>query len=299
MHGEPQMPPLKQVASLLHSRLDAFLSESHEEGSLLQRVQAQTRISMRVIQEALQRHPYEELSLSYNGGKDCLVMVVLFLACLHCTGIRVDHDDNKAKNGSTPSSGEESHDTVQAAAATHDKENQQMQTHTLPQEIPAIYAQPECPFPSVESFIHSSAQTYHLSIQTYPTNPPKSSLKSVFASYLDANPSIRAIFVGTRRTDPFGADLTHFARTDHGWPDFIRIHPVIDWRYAEIWAFIRHLGIDYCDLYDQGYTSLGGMNNTHPNPKLKRTDEEAKQFDGEYKPAYELVSDDEERLGRA
>ncbi|KAI5304336.1 hypothetical protein KEM56_006607, partial [Ascosphaera pollenicola] len=57
VHGEPQIPPLEQVASLLYSQLEDFMSEKHEEGSLLQRVQAQTRISMRVIQEALQRHP--------------------------------------------------------------------------------------------------------------------------------------------------------------------------------------------------------------------------------------------------
>ena len=49
---------------------------------------------------------------------------------------------------------------------------------------------------------------------------------------------VRAIFVGTRRTDPHGERLTHFDRTDvdRGWPDFMRVHPVIDWHYVEIWA---------------------------------------------------------------
>jgi len=60
-----------------------------------------------------------------------------------------------------------------------------------------------------------------------------------------------------------------------------------------------------------GYTSLGGTNDTHPNPKLvvdagASTSAEALQTGlgraeteaTKYRPAYELVEDDEERLGR-
>lgn len=61
-------------------------------------------------------------------------------------------------------------------------------------------------------------------------------MREGFANYLSENPDVKAIFVGTRRTDPHGATLTHFDETDRGWPAFMRIHPVIDWRYAEIWA---------------------------------------------------------------
>lgn len=71
----------------------------------------------------------------------------------------------------------------------------------------------------------------------------------------------------------------------------MRIHPVLDWHYVEIWEFIRHLGIEYCELYDRGYTSLGGTTDTHPNPALRVGKEE-------FRPAYELEGDEEERLGR-
>lgn len=57
--------------------------------------------------------------------------------------------------------------------------------------------------------------------------------------------------------------------------------------------FIRHLNIPYCELYDQGYTSLGGTTDTHPNPALKAEGQE-----GAFRPAYELEDDNEERLGR-
>ena len=61
-------------------------------------------------------------------------------------------------------------------------------------------------------------------------------MSAAFASYLDQNPGIEAIFVGTRRTDPHGGALGFFDRTDGGWPAFMRCHPVIDWHYVEIWS---------------------------------------------------------------
>src|SRR5699024_10482519 len=144
------------------------------------------------------------------GGKDCLVMLILFLSALHPLP--------------APSAG----------GITR---------------IPAIYALPPDPFPSVEEFVRQSSRVYHLDIQKYTTDPPSTTLKSSFEDYLAKHPRVKAIFVGTRRTDPHGAKLKDFDRTDRGWPDFVRINPVLDWHYAEIWAFIRHLGLKYCPLY--------------------------------------------------
>jgi FAD synthetase len=63
--------------------------------------------------------------------------------------------------------------------------------------------------------------------------------------------------------------------------------------------FIRHLKIPYCSLYDLGYTSLGGTTDTHPNPVLKAHGDASEEMSSqEYRPAYELVDDEEERLGR-
>ena len=63
--------------------------------------------------------------------------------------------------------------------------------------------------------------------------------------------------------------------------------------------FIRHLEIPYCPLYDQGYTSLGGTNDTRPNPAL-RAEDSTQETNGkvDFRPAYELMDDDAERLGR-
>lgn len=260
-----EIPPLPIVIALIHAHVQAFLNETHPPNSLLASVQQQTRTSLGVVASALNRYKLSELSLSYNGGKDCLVLLVLFLAGLHPYSSHVQNDDDTQKQ---------------------DISNL---------VIPSIYALPPDSFPAVEDFVVTSAEAYHLAITKYTTEPPHTTLRSSFEDYLARHPGIRAIFVGTRRTDPHGAQLTHFDRTDSGWPDFMRIHPVIDWHYAEIWAFIRHLGLEYCSLYDMGYTSLGGTSDTHPNPRLQV---EQSGGDGCYLPAYELTEDFEERLGR-
>ncbi|KAI4169594.1 MAG: hypothetical protein LQ346_008953, partial [Caloplaca aetnensis] len=63
-------------------------------------------------------------------------------------------------------------------------------------------------------------------------------MKEAFASYLAKHTEVEAIFVGTRRTDPHGGRLSKdgFDVTDGGWPRFMRVHPVIEWHYAEVWA---------------------------------------------------------------
>lgn len=59
--------------------------------------------------------------------------------------------------------------------------------------------------------------------------------------------------------------------------------------------FIRHLDIPFCSLYNRGFTSLGGTRNTRPNPALALDDDAGIKT---FRPAYELVHDEEERLGR-
>lgn len=187
--------------------------------------------------------------MSYNGGKDCLVLLILLLAGLH--------RHSQTTNPPTPP----------------------------PETLQSIYIIPPHPFPEVDAFVARSSKTYSLNL-TRSTLP----MRAALSAYLAANPRLRAVFVGTRRTDPHGASLSSFDETDGNWPRFMRVHPVLDWHYAEIWAFVRALDIEYCKLYDLGYTSLGGTTDTLPNPSLKAN--------GGFRPAYELMSDYEERLGR-
>ncbi|GAO18233.1 hypothetical protein UVI_02022980 [Ustilaginoidea virens] len=203
------------------------------------------------------RYNPDELSLSYNGGKDCLVLLILILACLPATRAPA----------------------AAAAAAAVDPR---------PATIQAIYIAPPDPFPEVEDFVASTTAEYRLDLARYALP-----MRQALEAYRADKPSVRAIFMGTRRTDPHSESLAGFAPTDASWPQYMRVNPILDWRYADIWAFILRLDIPFCSLYQQGYSSLGGVGNTRPNPALA-VDAEGTRF----KPAYELLRDDEERLGR-
>ncbi|KAK1968607.1 phosphoadenosine phosphosulfate reductase [Colletotrichum sublineola] len=259
--SEPSRRSFYDVCNELRSRVEAFLAED-QKTEVLRNVQSQLRVSMGVVEEALERYSLEQISLSYNGGKDCLVLLIMLLACL-------------ARRYPSPSQSPRSNDSNGATS--------------FPSQFQAVYIVSKHPFAEVDDFVETTSSQYHLDVKRYAM-----SMKEGLGAYLADRPSVKAIFVGTRRTDPHGEKLTHFDPTDSGWPDFMRVHPVIDWHYAEIWAFIRHLNIPYCPLYDQGYTSLGGTQDTHPNPQLKKQGENGVGF----RPAYELTDDDEERLGR-
>lgn len=102
----------------------------------------------------------------------------------------------------------------------------------LPNLLPAIYIPPRHPFLAVEIFVSLSAEEYHLTLARY----SQTSMRDAFADYLRENAAVKAIFVGTRRTDPHGGKLGTFQPTDGGWPSFMRVHPVIEWKYGNVWA---------------------------------------------------------------
>ncbi|KAI8945632.1 phosphoadenosine phosphosulfate reductase [Xylaria longipes] len=255
---------LYHVCFEIRKKVDGFLAEDHR-GTILQDVQARVREAIGVVDEAFQRYEPQEISISYNGGKDCLVLLIIILACL---ARRIPppnkNPPSKMSNGSSDAT-------------------------RFPEKLQAVYIVSPHPFFEIDDFVASSTAEYQLEVTRYELG-----MKQGLEVYLADHPDIKAIFVGTRRTDPHGEKLTHFDPTDGGWPDFMRVHPVIDWHYAEIWAFIRHLEIPYCPLYDRGYTSLGGTTDTQPNPNLKKHDKNGVGF----LPAYKLIGDDEERLGR-
>mmetsp|Transcript_69634 Transcript_69634/g.123269 ORF Transcript_69634/g.123269 Transcript_69634/m.123269 type:complete len:564 (+) Transcript_69634:83-1774(+) len=102
---------------------------------------------------------------------------------------------------------------------------------------------------------------------------------------------LRAVVMGQRRGDPWMDKVDAFSPSDNNWPAFMRMNPIIDWNYSYIWVFLRTFGLPYCDLYDQGYTSLGSVASTKQNPSLLRPD-------GSFAPAYELSDWSMERAGR-
>ncbi|POR37419.1 Uncharacterized protein TPAR_02379 [Tolypocladium paradoxum] len=256
---------LPEICHTLRRKVLGFLEEQTDDAEL-RNTQARARESMGLVEEALQRYGLEELSLSYNGGKDCLVLLILILACLPAT-----------TSSSHPSTGH-AHGPKEPAEAPS----------SLIEPLQAIYIAPPDPFPEVEDFVSASAAQYHLDLTRYALP-----MRHALEAYQGDRPPVKAIFMGTRRTDPHSEFLTPFSPTDGDWPQLMRVNPILDWHYADIWAFIRRLEIPFCSLYNRGFTSLGGTKNTRPNPALALGGD-----DKAFRPAYELARDDEERLGR-
>ncbi|KAJ3047006.1 hypothetical protein HK097_000322 [Rhizophlyctis rosea] len=166
--------------------------------------------SMNTIRQAINRYGPQHVALSFNGGKDCTVLLHLLYAA------RQEYARNRGEDPST-----------------------------VP--IKTLYVTHANPFPEVDEFVDFAVTRYHLDmVKIY--GPMKQSIQA----FLDKNPEVEAILIGTRRTDPFGEFLTNFQKTDPGWPEIMRVHPILDWDYGDIWAALEGMCVPYCVLYDYG-----------------------------------------------
>lgn len=108
------------------------------------------------------------------------------------------------------------------------------------------------------------------------------------------------IQTGTRQTDNLFQNTSNskVQQTSGDWPPMLRVMPVYDWSYKQIWDYIETNRLSIPSLYiEKGYTSLGKVGTTFPNFKL--WDRQTKT----YKHAKFLTDTDEnisefERIGR-
>ncbi|XP_071514232.1 FAD synthase-like [Panulirus ornatus] len=164
-----------------------------------------------------------------------------------------------------------------------------MQRH-FSTKLQAVYITEDNAFPQVTEFVQQSINRYDLDCEVLP-GPMKSALFTLLAK----RPAIKAVIMGTRRSDPYSGTLEYFSHTDKDWPPMMRVNAILNWNYSNIWDFIRGLYLPYCSLYDRGYTSLGSQDNTLPNPLLEAKDRIGQVM---YLPAYKLKQHEMERKGR-
>lgn len=161
------------------------------------------------------------------------------------------------------------------------------------EKLLAFYAQLPNHFDEESKFVNEVVDIYNLKLLRYSSNSLKNSL---FQLQSDAS-HIEAIFSGTRNDDlKPGSKIDVFAPTDKDWPKFMRINPILHWSYTQVWDFIRELNVPYCDLYNQGYSSLGTKSDTQKNSSLLRFKENGEPY---YLPAWSLTKSHEERSSRS
>ena len=145
-------------------------------------------------------------------------------------------------------------------------------------------------FPEIVEFLTLVEKEFDITVEKY-ENKIKTDLETLVNEQ-----NITTVVIGNRRTDPYSEHLLPIQKSSEGWPDFIRVHPILDWEYSEIWRFIHFFKIKTWSLYEQGYTSLGKVHNTRKNPYLIVSPTE----DGttEYLPAWFLEDETKERESR-
>ena len=143
------------------------------------------------------------------------------------------------------------------------------------------YIEKDDEFPEIKQFIQN------LNIKILKFNDMKNAIGELVEQY-----QITHAFTGIRLSDPYGPKTSLLQKTDPDWPQIMLINPLINWTYHDIWLYIFDDDLEYCKLYDQGYTSLGYCNNTFKNNLL--FDHSKKQ----YLEAYKLKDGKYERNGR-
>ncbi|XP_011496706.1 PREDICTED: FAD synthase-like [Ceratosolen solmsi marchali] len=200
------------------------------------------RAALDVLEQCYAKYKANEVFLSFNGGKDCTVVLHLVITFARLRG----------------------YDPPLCLYVTGDA------------------------FPEVDEFVRNTANNYRLKMVR-----KSGSIKQALAALLEEYPKLAACLLGTRKADPGAQCLESFAPTDPGWPEIMRVSPIIDWNYKQVWDYLLRNNVSYCSLYDEGYTSLGVRETTTRNPLLKHPSEPNK-----YLPAHTLVDDSTERQGR-
>jgi molybdenum cofactor synthesis domain-containing protein len=212
--------------------------------------------SIDVISRSIDLYGLAGLALSLNGGKDSTVLLHLIRA-----SVWMKREDWSLCDQTSVPPGNQ-----------------------LESIITFFFDKPD-DFPEVVEFTKETSKEYGLDIRIYTSD---------FFSGLDdllSSTAVKAIFLGTRRGDPNAYDQQVFSPSSKGWPVFMRINPIMEWSYHDVWEFLLLCKLPYCSLYDQGYTSLGSVDTTFPNAALARVD-------GNFAPAHLLTDPKLERSGR-
>jgi len=124
-----------------------------------------------------------------------------------------------------------------------------------------VYFETRGNFPEVLHFMGETAAALGVPCETL-RGGFKAGLQQLLAE------GVRCVLMGTRRADPDGGLLEVFSPTSLDWPPLMRVCPALLLSYADVWAVLRGASLPFCELYCEGFTSLGAQHDSARNPAL-------------------------------
>ena len=173
--------------------------------------------AINIIIQGIEKYGIEHIAISYNGGKDSDVCAQLWRMAVY------KYLEAKAQLGNF--------------------------VQSIEQTVFIVFHTPD-DFPEIDS--HLKKVILDIGVEAVHSNKSfKEGLFGIIKRF-----TTEAIILGVRRTDPQGADLQPHTQSSGDFPPFMRILPILDWNYGDIWQFIKTFSIPYCVLYEQGYVQF-------------------------------------------
>jgi FAD synthetase len=256
----------------------------------------------------------QRVALSFNGGKDCTVVLHLLLAALAESSASEEPGQDQGNCASAASPPASPPASPLASSPASSPASPPASNRLIDFVLPFYFATEDV-FNEELDFVRRTSVQYFDGESNLLTLHDVTNQEGVSA--LVEQCGIKAFLMGTRSTDPDGRWLNGvFWPSSKGWTPFMRVNPCLDWSYQDVWIFLRFFDVDYCDLYNHGYTSIGSKSTTNRNPLLRKAPathggngvaveleevEEVEEVEEEkvaYNPAYMLTDGSQERAGR-
>jgi len=278
--------------------------------------------ALQTLDHAYRLYGPESVIGSFNGGKDAVVIMELIRAAHANYYRRLKKEQDQVLEQMDNDSDSDPNLELESDPGRIGLEIMRPRT---------IYFNNELEFPQVYQFVRNTVSNYDLDMiafeedigfvggleilvhQNYVSNAHEHEHEIEASLKKSTRTHPMAFVLGTRAADPNAGNQGSFAPSSSWMPPFMRVNPILDWTYGHIWHFLRLYKLPYCNLYDEGYTSLGTVVNTLPCPALKKVNvtmndggtaaaatstDDDDNSDCEFWPAYMLKDWTQERAGR-